>query len=157
MLRKVQIFPYLLQILHCLALLLGNLELNVLLLPSFTFGDFLADVLQFDIIEPVPVFAVGDGSFPGSLWLCALFLLFLITFHDFDKAIVVLAQLLLIFSERIIEETLDLMNFMQGRFVLLAFGLSQLVILRGAVRYRIWFCWSRVTAFFCWRSVKDFA
>ena len=67
MLRKVQIFPYLLQILHCLALLLGNLELNVLLLPSLTFSDFLADVLQFDIIEPVPVFAVGDGSFPGSL------------------------------------------------------------------------------------------
>ena len=121
------------QILHCFALLLRNLELDVLLLPSLTFGDFLADVLQFDIIEPVPVFAVGDGSLPGALLLSALALLYLTTFHDFHKAIVVLAQLLLIFSERIIEETLDLMNFLQGRFVLLALDLNRLVLLRGAV------------------------
>jgi len=75
--------------------------------------------LQLHAVNPVLAFEVGHQPLGGALFLLLPLLLLFIVFHDFEKPFVVLAQNLLIFSERIIEEIRENLRFLDDYIILL--------------------------------------
>ena len=108
-----------LNVLESLFFFLGDLLLYELLLPPLTFSNFLTKVLELEVINPVLALEVGYQPLGGALFPLLFLLLLFIIFHDFEKPFIVLAQNLLIFSERIIEEIREILRFLDDYIILL--------------------------------------